>query len=201
VATGNEEDPFLNVNAGIQRVRGLEFNFNYAATEQLTASLAGAFMDGEFIEFGGNCTLEDERHFTSNNCTLVDGDFFIDRAGEETAKTPDWKFVLTLDFWMPVGNQFKATSNFKGYYSDGYVTDVNAFTKTDKWDTHGDFNWTVGLSDVDETWEISAFVRNMLGAKPTYHPEFDVEPNGYQSIQFSPNNFRSYGVNFRYNFQ
>ncbi len=201
VATGNEEDPFLNVNAGIQRVRGLEFNFNYAATEQLTASLAGAFMDGEFIEFGGNCTLEEERNFTSNNCTLVDGDFFIDRAGEETAKTPDWKFVLTLDFWMPVGNQFKATSNFKGYYSDGYVTDVNAFTKTDKWDTHGDFNWTVGLSDVDETWEISAFVRNMLGAKPTYHPEFDVEPNGYQSIQFSPNNFRSYGVNFRYNFQ
>jgi outer membrane receptor protein involved in Fe transport len=195
VATGNEEDPYLNTNAGVQRVRGLEFNFNFAVSEQMTASLAGAFMDGEFIEFGGNCTLEEQRN--SANC--VDG--FIDRAGEETAKTPDWKFVLSLDYWAPLGDRFKVTSNFKGYYSDGYVTDVNAFTKTNKWDTHGDFNWSVGLGDTDETWEISGFVRNALGAKPTYHPEYDVEPNGYEALQMSPNNYRTYGINFRYNFQ
>ena len=195
VATGNEEDPFLNTNAGVQRVRGLEFNFNYAVSERMTASLAGAIMDGEFIEFGGNCTLEEER----NSADCVDG--FIDRAGEETAKTPDWKFVLSLDYWMPLGDRFKVTSNFKGYYSDGYVTDVNAFTKTNKWDTHGDFNWTVGLGDADETWEISGFVRNALGAKPTYHPEYDIEANGYEALQMSPNNYRTYGVNFRYNFQ
>ncbi|NNE37994.1 MAG: TonB-dependent receptor, partial [Gammaproteobacteria bacterium] len=201
VATGNEEDPFLNTNAGIQRVRGLEFNFNFAATEQLTVSLAGAFMDGEFIEFGGNCTLEEELNNANNDCNLVDGDFFIDRAGEETAKTPDWKFVLSLDYWMPIGDNFKLTSNFKGYASDGYITDVNAFTKDEKWESHEDFNLTVGLSDVNDTWEIAGFVRNALGAKPTYNPEFDVIPNGLLNADMSPSYFRTYGVNVRYNFQ
>ncbi|NIN35015.1 MAG: hypothetical protein GTO60_07955 [Gammaproteobacteria bacterium] len=102
---------------------------------------------------------------------------------------------------MPIGDRFKVNSNFKGYYSDGYVTDVNSFTKTNKWDSHEDFNLTVGLSDVDNTWEVAGFVRNALGAKPTYHPDFDVEPNGMQSISTSPNWFRTYGVNVRYNFR
>ncbi len=204
VATGDPTDPFLNTNAGTQRVRGVEFNFNYAATDQLTASLAGAFMDGEFIDYIGGCTEQEERDIgtSRSNCFETDdGDFLIDRGGEETAKTPDWKFVLTLDYWMPLGDNYKVSSNFKGYVSDGYVTDVNAFTKTNKFDSHEDMNITVGLSDTEETWEISAFVRNFLEARPTYHADFDVEQDGYNSSQMSPNQFRTYGVNFRYNFR
>jgi outer membrane receptor protein involved in Fe transport len=205
VATGIPDDPFLNTNAGIQQVQGFEFNFNMAVSDQLTASLAGAFMDGQFVDFIGGCTQQEERDIgtSTSECFYdeVADDFFVDRGGQETAKTPDWKFVLSLDYWMPLGDNFRLTSNFKGYMSDGYVTDVNSFTKTSKYDSHEDLNMTVGIGDSEETWEISAFVRNMLEARPTYHPDFDVAKNGYQTLSMSPSMFRSYGVNFRYNFR
>jgi outer membrane receptor protein involved in Fe transport len=51
IATPNPDDPFANLNAGGQRVRGLEFSNNFAVTDQLTFGLGGAFLDGEMTDF------------------------------------------------------------------------------------------------------------------------------------------------------
>ena len=102
---------------------------------------------------------------------------------------------------MPIGDSYRLSSDFKGYYSDGYVTDVNAFTKDVKYDKHGDMNISVGFGDMDDTWELSVFARNILQARQTYNPEFDVAPDGFLAGNFSPNNFMTYGVNLHYNFR
>lgn len=44
----------VSLNAGKQRVQGLEFGITAAATDNLTVSLQGAFMDGEMVEFVGS---------------------------------------------------------------------------------------------------------------------------------------------------
>jgi outer membrane receptor protein involved in Fe transport len=207
VPTGNVDDPFLNANAGGQRVRGAEFSFQVAVSDQLTASLAGAWMDGTMTFFpAGGCTNTEARTAPESGCILDDpGDpdegGTIDRSGETSPKTPDYKFVLGVDYWMPLFNDYKLVSTFKGYISDGYLTDVNGFDPIVKFNKHEDINYTLGFGDMEDTWQFSIWGRNLLGARPTFNEEFDVIPNGLTTGSMSPNYFKTYGVKFRYNFR
>ena len=55
--TGDPDDPFININAGEQRVRGVEFSITAAVSDKLTLNFAGALMDGEMTDFpNGGCT-------------------------------------------------------------------------------------------------------------------------------------------------
>ena len=91
--------------------------------------------------------------------------------------------------------------NAKGYISDGYITDINGFSQTVRMDQHEDLNLTLGFGDINDTWELAVFGRNILEARPTYHPEFDILPSGTQSGTMSPSHFFTYGAKFRYNFR
>ncbi|MBT8099669.1 MAG: TonB-dependent receptor [Gammaproteobacteria bacterium] len=218
VATGIPDDPFLNVNAGEQRVRGLEFSISAAATEQLTLSFGGALMDGEFTNFpNAGCTETELAVADTGPCiseaesiALIGSDDLegtIDRSGFPAPKTPDWKFILGLDYELPVFDNFLLMVNAKGYMSDGFITDVNGFSETVKMNKHEDLNLTFGLGPQDGTWQVAAFGRNLLEAKQEYNPEFDLRDNGIAGnegtdggVGMSRSNYRSYGVKFRYNF-
>ncbi len=216
------EQTSASVNAG-QRVRGLEFNTRFAATENLRLGLSGAFMDGEMTSFpGAGCTnSEINRALTDANapCRLFeDGvrvtpspgspldaetafdDYiaFIDRSGTPAPRTPEWKFVLTADYFVPFGNDYEFTFNAKGYVSDGYILEVESFDDVVNYDKHEDLNIIVGIRNVEAGWSVQVFGRNLLEARPTYHPEADAFPNGLESIHLSPSSFTSYGVKFEY---
>jgi iron complex outermembrane receptor protein len=198
VPTGDPDDPFLNVNAGKQRVRGAEFNTTMAVTDQLTLSLAGAFMDGEMVFFpAGGCTTEERVNFQESGCDPDTGR--IDRSGQSAPRTPDWKFVLTMDYWMPVLDEYRLNFNAKGYVSDAYITDINGFGQTVMMNRHEDLNLTAGIGDQNDTWEFSVWGRNIFEARRSYNEEFDVLPSGLQSGSMSPSQFFSYGIKFRYN--
>ncbi|MEE8528355.1 MAG: TonB-dependent receptor [Gammaproteobacteria bacterium] len=213
------------VNAG-QRVRGLEFNTWFAATENLRLSLAGAFMDGEMTVFaGGGCTdAEISAALSDPNapCTILDEDgvlqvppidaaeafddfiSIIDRSGSDAPRTPDWKFVLSADYRVPVGDRFELSFNALGYISDGYILDVESFSQVVKFNEHEDLNLMIGFGDIDGRWVVSAFGRNLLEARPSYNSRFDTFPNGLAgagddtSTHLSPSSFKSYGVKFEY---
>ena len=52
---GNVQDQnSVSLNAGKQRVDGIEFSFQYAATEHLTLNVAGSLLDAEFLQFDGD---------------------------------------------------------------------------------------------------------------------------------------------------
>lgn len=217
ISTGIPDDPFLNVNAGEQRVRGVEFGLTMAATDTLTLNFGGALLDGEFTEFGlGGCTEAELADAENNPCyseeesiAEVGDDSLegrIDRTGQATPKTPDWKLVFGADWDIPLANSYLVNVNAQGYASDGFITDVNGFTETVKMDQHEDISLTVSFGPQDGNWRVSAFGRNLLEAKPSYFPENDIRPNGIAGaggdggVQMSRSNFRSYGVKFRYSF-
>ena len=208
-----------SINAG-QRVRGLEFNFRFAASENLLLTLGGAFMDGVMTDFRGvGCTdAEISAALTdaSAPCQIFDedevlqvppidpadalDDFFsiIDRTGSKAPRTPDWKFVLTADYRVPVG-RFELSFNAKGYVSDGYILDVESFRKDVKFNKHEDLSLMVGLGALDGRWRVSLFARNLLEARPSYNSEFDVFPNGLADTEgMGPSSFTTYGVKFEY---
>ena len=214
------EQTSATVNAG-QRVRGLEFSARWAASENLLLSFSGAFMDGEMTSFpGAGCTDgEAAEAFSSASapCQIFDDndvlqippidpveafdDFFsvIDRSGTQAPRTPDWKFVLAADYRVPIANRYELSFNAKGYVSDGYILDVESFTKVVKYNQHEDLNLTVGFGDLDGRWVVAVFGRNLLEARPSYNAQFDTFPDGLESTEgIGPSSFTTYGVKFTY---
>ena len=219
VATGIADSPFLNVNAGEQRVRGIEFGLTAAVSNNLTLDFAGALMDGEFTNFqNGGCTEVELAAADTGPCIseqesidMVGSDDLegtIDRSGFPAPKTPDWKFVLGLNYEVPVMNDFVFNVNAQGYMSDGFITDISGFSEIVKMNTHEDLNVILGFGPRDGAWQVAVFGRNLLEAKEEYNPEFDLVDNGIAGdegadggVQMSRSNYRSYGLKFRYNFE
>ena len=170
----------------------------------------------EFTEFGlGGCTEVELLNADTGPCisaaesiALVGDDSLegrIDRTGQSTPKTPEWKFVFGADYDIPLANDYLVNLNVQGYFSDGFITDVNGFTEIIKMNEHEDLSITVGFGPQDGAWRISAFGRNLLEAQPEYNPEFVLVDNGIAGtgdggVTMSRSNYSSYGVKFRYNF-
>jgi outer membrane receptor protein involved in Fe transport len=190
-------------NAG-QRVRGFEFDMRYAVSENWILGFAGALLDGEMTRFPGAGCTDAEVSAAINNgaapCKLYDDDFniivpgdaeeafdltaIIDRTGLDAPRTPDWKFIFSADFAMPVfGGNYELMGNAKAFISDGYIVDVEGFSETIGYDQHEDMNVMLGIRNIDGGWSISAFARNIFEARPTYRPEFDPFPNGTITAQ------------------
>jgi len=220
-------------NAG-QRVRGIEFNTRFAATENLVLGFSGAFMDGEMTRFpGAGCTdaeiaeavfanatspgSEPCKFFNEDEMDPVTGDLLeefptdpedafefiaiIDRTGLPAPRTPDWKFVFDADYAAPFGGGYEFIANAKGYFSDGYIVDVEGFSEAIIYDTHEDLNVMIGIRNLDAGWSVSAFARNILEARPTYQPDKNPFPEGRISQFLGPQAFSSYGVKFEYVFE
>lgn len=70
---GNIQDQTsVSLNAGKQRVDGIEFSFQYAATDHLTVNVAGSLLDAEFLQFDGDGCSADET-YAAAIVTLADG--------------------------------------------------------------------------------------------------------------------------------
>ena len=218
VLSPDPEQTSASANAG-QRVRGLEFNLRFAATDKLRLGFSGAFMDGEMTNFpGAGCTDSEIAAALSDAdapCRLFDGDTrvlppidpvdafddylaIIDRTGKPAPRTPEWKFVASADYVVPFKGDYEFNFNVKGYVSDGYIIDVESFSDIVMYDTHEDMNVQFGIRNVAQGWSVSAFARSLLEARPSYFPENDPFPNGLQSQHLSPSSFTTYGVRFEY---
>jgi len=215
-------------NAG-QRVRGFEFDTRFAASENWILGFAGALLDGEMTRFPGAGCTDNEVNTAINNmsapCELFDTDTIdpitgepirvvpvdaeeafdllaiIDRTGLVAPRTPDWKFIFSADFVMPLsGGQYELTGNLKAFISDGYIIDVEGFEEVVRYDEHEDMNLMIGIRNIDAGWSVNAFARNLFEARPTYHPEFDPFPEGTESQHLGPSSFTTYGVKMEYLF-
>lgn len=197
-----------SVNAG-QRVRGLEFNTQWAATDRLLLGLSGAFMDGVMTDFERAGCTPAELADPGSGCVLNDPDDIgegglIDRTGSKAPRTPDWKFVLSADYRLPLLGRYELYFNARGYVSDGYITDVESFDQVVKYNRHEDLNLMIGLDDPARGWTISLFARNLLEARPAYNAALDIFPNGLAGagddtgVHLSASSFTTYGVKLEY---
>lgn len=197
IATTDLSSGSVSTNAGKQRVQGVEFDVTAAVNEWFTASLVGALMDGEMVEYtGAGCTDAEEEAGLCDPETET-----IDRSGSPAPRTPDYKFTLKLDYWMPVNDSHRITFKGNFAFSDGYIDDVEGFEKVVMWDAHEDINLSIGFGDIDGVWNLSLWGRNLTESQPEYFPQYDVNPDGRQSKNLSLGDFRTYGVQFQYNYR
>jgi hypothetical protein len=168
-------------------------------------------MDGKMVDFEGAgcnaaefsvadtgpCISEDESEELIGDDSLAG---LIDRSGSRAARSPKWVFIGNVDYWYPLLDGHKLSFNGKFKVSDGYITNVENFSLSVKMNRHADMNLNLGFGDVNDTWEISLWARNILEAVPSYNPEFDVAPSFIRTGGLSPSHLMSYGVRFEYNY-
>jgi outer membrane receptor protein involved in Fe transport len=206
-------------NAGAQRNQGIEFGFGWAATDRLTMTLDGVYQDSVIVEFIGGCTefesltqdepggcfnLEESAAFQGinvgdpNDDALVD---LIDRAGFKAPRAPDWKFIVGMDYEMPLFDRFIGRFNSKIAVSDEYTEDTLGFTETLIWPVHADWNMLVGIGEQDGPWDVNLYFRNILGARQKYQPEEDFDLRGSITDDMPQSAWFSYGIQFNYRFR
>jgi len=202
----------VSTNAGLQRVKGLEFSIDAALTENLRARFAGVIMDGEMVDYGGaGCTEDEFRLADTGPCIseeesiALTGDDdlegLIDRSGADAPRTPDWKFAIKLDYSRPVFKGLMGYANTNISFSDEYITNVEDFDLVQKAGKHEDMNISIGIGDMDGRWKVSAWARNIFEVQEEYNAELDLEGDGIITDSLSPSNFMTYGLQFEFNYQ
>jgi outer membrane receptor protein involved in Fe transport len=186
------------VNAGKLRVQGIEADGNYAVSDRMTLSFNGAIYDGEMVNFDNAGCTDAELEF--GECDDPDEET-TDRSGEKLPRLPSWVFTLGADYWMPVLDGYKMTFDGRFKYSDGYSTNIESFDKEVQMPTHTDLNMSIGVGDLDDTWEVAIYGRNLLEPRVKYYPEFDVSPGPILYETISSTSFMTYGVQLRYNYR
>ncbi len=200
-----------STNAGLQRVRGLEFTIDAVLTDNLRARFAGAIMDGEMVEYNGaGCTEVEFENADTGPCIseeesiALTGDDdlegLIDRSGSDAPRTPDYKFAIKLDYSRPIFNGLMGYASTNISFSDEYITNVEDFDLVQKAGKHEDMNISIGIGDLDRRWKLSAWVRNIFEVQEEYNGELDLEADGIVTDSLSPSNFMTYGLQFEYNY-
>jgi len=199
----------VTTNAGKQRTRGVELSGRWAVTDRLTAGFSGALMDGQMLKYeGAGCTDFEFENAASGPCLTAqesidiygsdDFEATIDRSGTEAPRTPDWKFIVDLDYWMPVFNNYKLSLGSKTTFSDGYIHNVSSFNKESGYDKRVVANLNLGFGDIDDTWNLQFYGHNLFNAGLEYFPEFVVDPDWFRVETLGARDFRSFGVQFQY---
>lgn len=181
-------------NVAEQRVRGAEFAGQMAVSDRLTLGLTGTIMDGEMVSYpGASCTEQEVFIGVCGTGGIPDR---IDRSGQEALYTPDWTFALRGEYWFPVLNNYKVTTNANFLISDGYLLDFDEIFVMEQYEN---LNLNLGFGDQEDVWRVSLWGRNILSPKPTYQPEFDLDDES-EAFILSASAFTTYGVQLRYNF-
>jgi len=185
------------INVGGQQVRGAELSGEVLITDNLRVGMGASLMDGKYTNYpNAGCTLAEIVGGTCDDPVNA----LTDRTGQKAARTPDWVVTTNADYWMPVLDDNRVSFNVNFKLSDGYITDAESFSKTIMMDTHTKLNASIGFGNLDDTWRWSIWGRNLTDSRVKYFPEFDIVPVGLVTSELSQGNFRSYGIQFNYNY-
>ena len=182
-------------NAAKSRSRGVEATGRVAVSDGLTFSSSAVFMNAEIVDFpDAVCTVEE------TGLGLCDPEFnTIDRSGQPARNAPDWQFVANMKYETPIYDRFNTVYDVTFSASDDYITD-RAWQKTIRMDSELDLNLSVSIGDLDDSWRLTLYGRNLFAPKPTYFPEDDLTGEGILEESLSSSMFTSYGLKLNYNF-
>lgn len=213
IAQGVDSTGRQQTNAALQRTRGIDFDFTWLARQGLVLSLNGVVQQGRMLDFISACTPEEVNNAANNDCwteqeaiDLFGNDIltnFIDRAGSQAPRTPNWKFSVGVDYERPLpffrGN-YKGFINNKVAFSDGFSSAVTSFSRVVAYDQHTIWNANFGVATMDDAWKLDFYGRNILNDRITYNPEYDINPTAINSPTIGARGYFSYGVQLGYKF-
>ena len=144
-------------NAATSSTKGLDFNLQYAASENLQLNANLVFMDAKYDDFIGSCSQLLIDTGTCDNALGVND--AQDWSGHETTFAPGYSGNLSAIYTTEVGG-LSLSIEPSIYLTDSYFIqqDFDPFTEQDSFVK---LNLRVALSNADETWEVSLLGKNL----------------------------------------
>ena len=139
-------------NAGNVTTQGVELDFMYNATDNLTLIGGVAYTTAEIDEF--NCPAE------------VDADACTDRSGLDVPFSPDLKYSLSAEYIMETEYGFDIYYNASYIYTDEQYSDLpgntGEFNAASLLPDYTMVNASVGMSFKDDAFRVSLIAKNLL---------------------------------------
>ncbi|BFM14525.1 TonB-dependent receptor [Maricurvus nonylphenolicus] len=142
-------------NAGEARVRGLELDGRWRATESITLSGSLSYLDFEWTEYtaaacngAGNLPASPT---SPGNC---------DYTGKENVSTPEWTFNLSANHVAYVGEGMELRSTLDANFKDNHYTSQNLDPRTEM-PGMTLINGRIALAASDDKWQIALTGKNL----------------------------------------
>ena len=150
---------FNVANAAGAEVKGLEVDGRWMISENFTLSGSLGYLDFEFKDFDvaqcwfGQSVLQPE---SVTNALLQQ----CDASGERKEYTPEWKGVITGDFYYPIGDALELRAQVDLQYSDEYLWSPQLDPRTMQ-DAYTKVNARIALAQSDDQWEVALIGNNL----------------------------------------
>lgn len=142
---------FIIDNVGSAVSQGVEADFMWAATDNLTISASAAILDAYYESFEGASCSAIQALAGATSCSLT---------GEALPFAADWNTVLNFDHRIPVGDGLELNTQLTVAYTDEYRTGVETDPRYMQ-DAFETVDFRVSLSDIDDTWTVALWGKNL----------------------------------------
>lgn len=146
-------------NASSAEVSGVEIDGRWLITEYFTLSGSLGYLDFEFKEYDvaqcwfGQAVLDPG---SVTNAALQQ----CDASGKRKEYTPEWKGVITGDFYYPLGDALELRAQVDLQYSDEYIWTPQLDPRSVQ-DAFTTVNARISLAESSDTWEIAVIGNNL----------------------------------------
>ncbi len=190
---------FVVTNAAEVLSQGFEADMQWAATENLTISAAGTYLDSTYDSWDtapcwANQLVDPSHPDYTPGC--VNG--LRDASGENTQFSPEWAFNLNLDYSLPIGNTMEARGILNVNYSDEFATVGDLDPVIGLQDSFTMVDLRLGLGAMDGRWEVALIGKNLTDEEVGYNNNDQplANGNGFNSLV----RLRSYALQGTYRF-
>lgn len=157
-----ETTQFKIRNAGKARTTGIETEFTWLATDNLTLRGAAAYNDGHYVDFLVGCYSGQSIEAGCNRVlNPANGRFTSqDRSGQKLLKAPEWTFRAGFSFDVPVTDSWNLVLTGDAAYSDDYLLDEKASPGAEQ-KSFVLIDASIRLREAADHWEFALIGRNL----------------------------------------
>ena len=153
---------FFVQNVGEIESKGLEVDLRWAATNQLTVSFAGAYLDATYAQFpNAPCWATSVDPVRGDCVNARTPTAFRDAEGDRNSFSPELSFNLNLDYRQPITQSIESRFTLNVNYSDDMFVAADLDPIYAAQDAFTKFDARIGLGSVDGQWEIALIGKNL----------------------------------------
>jgi len=146
-------------NAASADIWGVEIDWRWAATDNLTITGGLAKLDFEFTDFrNGQC------YFGATSDITLNGVALCDYTGNSNQLVSDYQGNLAFDYRVPVGSSLEFRAMFDVFFTDDYHASAT-FDPALVQDSYTMTNARLALGDQEGRWQIALLAKNLSDEK------------------------------------
>lgn len=147
---------FAVQNAGEARVRGLEMDGRWRATESLTLSGSLGYLDFEWTDYEA-ASCDGAGSLPASPVSA----FNCDYTGKENLHTPEWTVNISANHVTYVGDNLELRSTLDANFKDNHYTSADLDPRSEQ-SAMTVFNGRIALASSDDTWLVALTGKNLM---------------------------------------